>query len=295
MRSSHDGDVNPSLSFDEEFCIMDMGCGHVMRQLTCSPEDVAALDDLLSQVSFDASREEWLALLSSSSSSATVWLGATGVFNAADDLIGLTSTVVYADGRFGWCGNIVVRADYRKRGVASMVLRAALDAIRREDNNDNENGGGGSGGGVTALLDASEMGLPLYLKAGFIPVSRVGRYFLSKENAVARFRAKSRRASGDVEDIGGGAEENESSGRSVEERGRLETMTTMTTTTTTTTTTEEGGETEAAVAARLEAIDWDGEDGAAVRAMDADVFGADRGELLSAWRGGAQVLNSFDP
>ena len=109
VRSSHDGDVNPSLSFDEEFCIMDMGCGHVMRQLTGSPEDVAALDDLLSQVSFDASREEWLALLNSSSSSATgVCLGATGVFNADDDLIGLASTVVYADGRFGWCGNIVV-------------------------------------------------------------------------------------------------------------------------------------------------------------------------------------------
>ena len=36
-----------------------------MRQLTASPEDVARLDDLLAQVSFDASREEWLALLAS--------------------------------------------------------------------------------------------------------------------------------------------------------------------------------------------------------------------------------------
>jgi|AntAceMinimDraft_12_1070368.scaffolds.fasta_scaffold58509_1 GNAT superfamily N-acetyltransferase len=213
-----------------------------MRQLTASPEDVARLDALLAEVSFDISREEWLALLSvdvdadvdadrdavvdvavdadvdagtdadindnldddidadvdvvlANHDAALVYhgaaptnhdeaerehekqledaagagiagalskvrLGATGVFNDVDDLIGLASTVVYS-GDFGWCGNIVVRSDYRKRGVASMVLRAALDSMGRS---------------VTALLDASDMGLPLYSKAGFVPVSRVRRY-----------------------------------------------------------------------------------------------------------------------
>jgi len=243
MWSSHDGDVNPSLSYDEDFCIVDMGCGHVMRQLTASPEDVARLDALLAEVSFDISREEWLALLSvdvdadvdadrdavvdadvddsldddvdadvdvvlANHDAALVYhgaaptnhdeaerehekqledapgagiagalskvrLGATGVFNDVDDLIGLASTVVYS-GDFGWCGNIVVRSDYRKRGVASMVLRAALDSMGRS---------------VTALLDASDMGLPLYSKAGFVPVSRVRRYFLSKTNAMAQAAA----------------------------------------------------------------------------------------------------------
>ena len=53
--------INPDLSFDEEFCVLDRGCAHVLRTLT--RDDVDALDALLASVEFDASREEWLALL----------------------------------------------------------------------------------------------------------------------------------------------------------------------------------------------------------------------------------------
>ena len=51
------------VGFDEEFCLLDRGCGNVMRKLTGHPGDVAQLDALLGAVSFDASRDEWLALL----------------------------------------------------------------------------------------------------------------------------------------------------------------------------------------------------------------------------------------
>lgn len=244
-----------------------------MRQLTASLEDVVHLDDLLTQVSFDASREEWRALLaaegeddresggsgggtasSSASPASKVRLGATGVFNADGDLIGLASTVVY-DGRFGWCGNIVVRADYRKRGVASMVLRAALDAMNRSAS--------GSEGEerrknkiVSAFLDASDMGLPLYLKAGFTPMSRVRRYFLSRDNAASRATMAAAAATA--------ARKEREGGREGEETGC--------------------GHEHASPPPPLEAIDWDGAAGAAVTAMDAAVFGAERGFLLSAWR-----------
>ena len=43
------GTLNPDLSYDEEFCIIDKGCGNVLRRLTASPEDVAQLDALLLQ------------------------------------------------------------------------------------------------------------------------------------------------------------------------------------------------------------------------------------------------------
>ena len=175
------GTLNPELSYDEEFCIIDKGCGHVLRQLTASPEDVERLDALLREVSFDASVEEWLALLKSSDDSdgddappGGGVTGATGVFDEDGDLVGFGSTVVYGgdtDAPFGWVGNVVVRSDYRKRGVASMVLRAALDSM---------------GASTLAVLDASAMGAPLYLKAGFTPVAAVRRWTLSRDDALKR-------------------------------------------------------------------------------------------------------------
>ena len=178
------GTLNPDLSYDEEFCIIDKGCGNVLRRLTASPEDVAQLDALLREVNFDANVNEWLQLLTSSedlltsssdddSSEPGGVTGAHGVFDENDELVGFGSTVVYgADSStspFGWVGNIVVRSDYRKRGVASMVLRAALDSM---------------GASTLAVLDASAMGAPLYLKAGFAPVAAVRRWTLSREDAL---------------------------------------------------------------------------------------------------------------
>ena len=176
------GTLNPDLSYDEEFCIIDKGCGNVLRRLTASPEDVAQLDALLREVNFDANVNEWLQLLTSSedlltsssdddSSEPGGVTGAHGVFDENDELVGFGSTVVYgADSStspFGWVGNIVVRTDYRKRGVASMVLRAALESM---------------GPNTVAVLDASDMGQPLYLKAGFRPVASVRRWTLSRED-----------------------------------------------------------------------------------------------------------------
>ena len=192
------GTLNPELSYDEEFCIIDKGCGHVLRQLTASPEDVERLDALLREVSFDANVDEWLALLKSSDDSdgdadgdaaPGGVTGATGVFDEDGDLVGFVSTVVYGghtDAPFGWVGNIVVRSDYRKRGVASMVLRAALDSM---------------GASTLAVLDASAMGAPLYLKAGFAPVAAVRRWTLSREDALGTAKNSKRastNAAGDV-------------------------------------------------------------------------------------------------
>ena len=162
--------------------------------------------------------------------------------------MGLASTVVYAGGGFGWCGNIVVREDYRRRGLASLVLRAALDSLG--DSVD------------TSFLDASDMGMPLYAKAGFVPVSRVRRYYLPRQ-AVDESLVLSLAAPG-----------HEHAAAAAMERAEAAV---------------EGVEAAAGVAwspapPPLRVVKWP-EEAAAVTAMDAGVFGADRGNLLASWRG----------
>ena len=195
--------LNPELSFDEAFCILDKGCDHVLRRLTASEADVARLDRLLSAVSFDANRDEWLALLSRASDDPTdasdatdptgrfrsgASLCAVGVFDHVDDLVGLTSVAAYdpypdldptvvdpSPVTFAWLGNVVVRRDYRRRGVADMCLRAALDRLPPR---------------AVAWLDASDMALRLYERAGFVPVGRVERWSLCRDEALRARRAR---------------------------------------------------------------------------------------------------------
>jgi len=169
---------SPALSFDEPFCISERGCDNTLRRLTASDADVDQLDALLVTVRFDANKEEWLTLLRLDS------VVATGVFDARGALVGVATCSRYraigdrrfsdGDGEgeddersdanekavetFGWLGNVVVDASFRGRGVARALLRAALEDL---------------GAANAAWLDASDMGMPLYAKAGFEPRSRV--------------------------------------------------------------------------------------------------------------------------
>ena len=206
--------------------MLDHGCGHVLRTLT--RDDVDALDALLASVEFDASREEWLALLpdaapsdacgdgadeprssrASASSDGVVappardaTLRAVGVFDGWNELVGVASATSYPgvlarddeadDARgvplpemkkdeaappFGFVGNVVVRPDYRKRGVATLTLRAALNHLEALD----------SGGGAVAWLEASAMGAPLYEKMGFESVGLVREWIFSKDEDRSR-------------------------------------------------------------------------------------------------------------
>ena len=206
--------------------MLDRGCAHVLRTLT--RDDVDALDALLASVEFDASREEWLALLpdaapsdacgdgadeprssrASASSDGVVappardaTLRAVGVFDGWNELVGVASATSYPgvlarddeadDARgvplpemkkdeaappFGFVGNVVVRPDYRKRGVATLTLRAALNHLEALD----------SGGGAVAWLEASAMGAPLYEKMGFESVGLVREWIFSKDEDRSR-------------------------------------------------------------------------------------------------------------
>ena len=179
---------SPELSFDEPFCISERGCDNLLRRLTASDADVDQLDALLETVRFDANKDEWLTLLRLDD------VFATGVFDDTGALIGVSTCVRYDEYRgpeaepgsnephstFGWCGNVVVDASFRGRGVARTLLRAALEDV---------------GADGAAWLDASDMGISLYEKAGFEPRSRVVRW--TKDVPSGRATADARETPGD--------------------------------------------------------------------------------------------------
>lgn len=230
---------SPELSFDEPFCISERGCDNLLRRLTASDADVDQLDALLETVRFDANKDEWLTLLRLDD------VFASGVFDDTGALIGVSTCVRYDEYRgpeaepgsnephstFGWCGNVVVDASFRGRGVARTLLRAALEDV---------------GADGAAWLDASDMGISLYEKAGFEPRSRVARWTMDVPSDLppdARVRPFDNAAFDDAAFDDDANDETLRVVRTDEENGAF---------------------------------------GAAAR-MDAEVFGADREAFLRAW------------
>lgn len=79
-----------------------------------------------------------------------------GVFHR-DCMVGLVSAVPYASSeqvasaaaeRFGWLGNVVVHPDYRRKGLAHMLLSYGIRFLKARHNCE------------CVLLDASSMGKP---------------------------------------------------------------------------------------------------------------------------------------
>ncbi|WIG60819.1 MAG: hypothetical protein OJF49_003567 [Ktedonobacterales bacterium] len=69
------------------------------------------------------------------------------------------TTAAIATGSVGVIGNVVVRPEFQRRGLAKLVMRAALDWMRER-------------GVRAALLDATKSGHPLYASLGFRDIAR---------------------------------------------------------------------------------------------------------------------------
>ena len=102
---------------------------------------------------------------------------AFGVSTGTGRLIASGLTVMY-DGPFGWISMILVTQEYRRRGLATRLMRACMDALR--------------GHGLVPALDASPEGREVYLRLGFSDVYRTtrmyapgGRAAVAGETAVA--------------------------------------------------------------------------------------------------------------
>ena len=72
-----------------------------------------------------------------------------------DDLVGTITTTSYGT-ELAWIGMMLVHPDFRRRGIATALMKAGLDYLR--------------GGGVRCMkLDATPAGQPVYEKLGFQP------------------------------------------------------------------------------------------------------------------------------
>ncbi|MGZ3639355.1 MAG: GNAT family N-acetyltransferase [Ktedonobacterales bacterium] len=67
----------------------------------------------------------------------------------------IVATSAIAAGPTGVIGNVIVRADYRRRGLGRVIMQAALDWLR-------------DAGVRSVLLDATVDGRPLYTRLGFV-------------------------------------------------------------------------------------------------------------------------------
>ena len=87
---------------------------------------------------------------------------AFGVSTESGRLIASGLTVMYG-GPFGWISMILVTQEFRRRGLATRLMRACMDALR--------------GHALVPALDASPEGREVYLRLGFRDVYRTTRMF----------------------------------------------------------------------------------------------------------------------
>lgn len=120
------------------------------------------------------------------------------VYEADGRAVGATTAVAYQK-ELAWIGMVLVLPEYRRRGIARALLAHALDWCDRR--------------GVECIkLDATEMGRPLYLQAGFVD-----------EEPIERWGGTARTSGGELAERLGAAEEAAAQDRAAfgAERGRI--------------------------------------------------------------------------
>ena len=86
---------------------------------------------------------------------------AFGLVAPGGALVGTACTLPYPP-RVGWISMVIVDDAWRRRGLGSRLLDAAIEALRTA--------------GLTPLLDATPLGRPLYLRLGFRDLWGFSRY-----------------------------------------------------------------------------------------------------------------------
>mmetsp|Transcript_21525 Transcript_21525/g.51363 ORF Transcript_21525/g.51363 Transcript_21525/m.51363 type:complete len:360 (+) Transcript_21525:139-1218(+) len=142
--------------------------------------DLDACQELMHAVHFDSSVLDWNTILKSQSEDVCA------VFHR-ERIVGLVSAVPYLGGSktqsseknvFGWLGNVVVRSSYRGRGIAGLLLEHGISFLLKRH------------GCLTAFLDASEMGRPMYRRHGFQDCALVHRMKVVDAGAANRWASE---------------------------------------------------------------------------------------------------------
>ena len=117
--------------------------------------DVAEAMRLKATAGWNQTEGDWLRLLR---------LCPRGCFAATSGagLVGTTTTVVYGR-ELAWVGMVLVDPEFRRRGIATALVRAALDGLD-------------AAGVATVKLDATPEGAPVYEALGFEAELRIERW-----------------------------------------------------------------------------------------------------------------------
>ena len=120
-----------------------------------SVDDVERAVALSSGVGWNQTPEDWARMLA---------LAPEGVFGAfdAERLVATSSLVAYGDA-LAWIGMMIVDTAYRRRGLGTRLLDAALAAAPVASTR-------------VIGLDATDLGVPLYRRRGFVAVEPIDRW-----------------------------------------------------------------------------------------------------------------------
>jgi GNAT superfamily N-acetyltransferase len=125
-----------------------------LTQRPLRPADIPAAVELSSEPGWNQTPEDWRLMIETGDS--------FGVFNEAGRLVASGLTVPYG-GRFGWISMILVTERYRRRGLATRLMRQCMDALLSK--------------GRAPALDATPEGRQVYLPLGFRDVYGITRLF----------------------------------------------------------------------------------------------------------------------
>lgn len=121
-----------------------------------TPNDLAALSDLRIEQGWQRSELLLGAIMAWEHGRIFVVRKSALEPNAPHGQTPVAAVSVVAARPVGVIGNVIVRADYRRRGLAKKLMRFTLDWLREQ-------------GVRSVLLDATEDGRPLYAGLGFVP------------------------------------------------------------------------------------------------------------------------------
>jgi len=124
-----------------------------VRPLTL--DDAARGTALTQQIGWSQTEDSWARMIR--------WGGAGSFCIERDGQLAATAIAIFYAPAVSWVGMVITHPDYQRRGLARRIMGAALDYLRGR-------------GARCIMLDASQMGYPLYESMGFRSLYRVEVY-----------------------------------------------------------------------------------------------------------------------
>jgi GNAT superfamily N-acetyltransferase len=121
-----------------------------LRQMT--PEDATRGAALVKKIGWNQTAAIWEQTIR--------WSGNGSFCLATDDELLATVIVICYGTELAWIGMVVTHPDYQRQGLARQMMKVGLNYAKER-------------GIQTVMLDASQMGYPLYVKLGFQPLYKI--------------------------------------------------------------------------------------------------------------------------